>query len=437
MTYLIYLSLLFSQKKMRSHSPQDQIYGPLSIPGYCWPIIDTPEFQRLRNVLQLGGVVFVYPGTNHSRFEHSLGCAHLAGIWMNHFKKTQPELNILEKYEKAVIIAALCHDLGQGPYSYVFDQAIAKEDPAWRHAEMSVKILQLINEKYKLNIESDVLDAACAYIKGEEYNNFPKFLASIVHNQECDIDVNKFDYLSRDMNRALNTGAFEYDRLIYNSRVIDDQLCWKLSEIPTLERFFYNFNDMAERVYKHRVVQAIELMIEDIFDYFFESNDLNEIIEDPAVYVQFDDRILYEADLGQFGEKAKAISQRIVRRDLYKYIGEIRIPPQNSKGEKYSQRHPKSIEEDIVEKAEGLTTDDIRVVSSRFRYGLTRDRHPLMCIPFWKDENKKELLKQDQISAINPVHFSQSMMRVFVTTKDKKALATEAFEKWKTSIPSI
>lgn len=70
------------------------------------------------------------------------------------------------------------------------------------------------------------------------------------------------------MNRVLNTGSFIYDRLIYNSRVIDDQLCWKFSEIPTIEMFFYNFNDMAERVYKHRIVQAIELMIMDIFEVY-------------------------------------------------------------------------------------------------------------------------------------------------------------------------
>ncbi|EAX84478.1 hypothetical protein TVAG_579800 [Trichomonas vaginalis G3] len=204
------------------------------------------------------------------------------------------------------------------------------------------------------------------------------------------------------MNRALNTGSFIYDRLIYNSRVIDDQLCWKFSEIPTIEMFFYNFNDMAERVYKHRVVQAIELMIMDIFDVFFEKVDITELTQDPNVFVQYDDRILYSVELNEYGEKAKNISDRIIRRDLYKFIGEVRIAPKNSGGEKYSQRHPKSIEEDIVEKVDGLTTDDIRVVSSRFRYGLTRDRHPLLCIPFWKEENQKIFLTKDQISAINP-----------------------------------
>ena len=138
----------------RSHSPQDQIYGPLMIPSYCWPIIDTEEFQRLRNLAQLGPVFYVYPAANHSRFEHSLGCAHLACIFMDHIKSIQPELKIDDNYVKAVIIAALCHDLGSGPLSDSFTNVARQYDSHWSTSTMSCKLLKYIVSQHNIDISS-------------------------------------------------------------------------------------------------------------------------------------------------------------------------------------------------------------------------------------------------------------------------------------------
>ena len=131
---------------------------------------------------------------------------------------------------------------------------------------ISVEILRFIVEKYKLDIAKEVIDAACKYICGEVYDNFPGWLSQVVSNSRTDIDIDKFDYLSRDNNRTLSTNRFEYDRLIVNCRVIDNQLAWKLSEIPTIECMFYTRNDMHIRVYKHRVVQSIGCMIRDVLE---------------------------------------------------------------------------------------------------------------------------------------------------------------------------
>ena len=414
----------------KDHLPQDQIFGPLKIPSYCWQIIDTDEFQRLRNLLQLGCVVYVYPGTNHTRFEHSLGCAHLAGLFLSHFEKTQPEIKIEPKHKKAVIIAALCHDLGHGPFSFTFDRIASEADPTWDHNEMSCSILRYIVEKHNLSFEEEVIDAACAFIQGQDYEGYPSFLSNIVNNQTCDIDVNKFDYLSRDMNRSINTGRFEYDRLIYNCRIIDDKLCWKISEIPTIERFFFNFNNMAERVYKHKVVQAIEVMLQDILEKVFEKIDIEEILKDPSVFVQYDDRMMLCVEHGEYGPEAKALADRIIRRDLYKCIGSVRVDPKDTEGQRYSQKMPKGIEHDLIDNLKQPFGESImRVVSTRFRYGLQENRHPLLAVPFFKDD-KEITLQPDQISSISPTHFAQNVLRVYVTDKEHKAEAEEAFNKW-------
>uniref|UniRef100_A0A3B1KBF5 HD/PDEase domain-containing protein n=1 Tax=Astyanax mexicanus TaxID=7994 RepID=A0A3B1KBF5_ASTMX len=92
----------------------DSVHGHIEMHPLLVKIIDTPEFQRLKNIKQLGGGYYVYPGASHNRFEHSLGVAHLAGKLLQSLKKTLPEgLEITPNDELCVQIAALCHDLGE------------------------------------------------------------------------------------------------------------------------------------------------------------------------------------------------------------------------------------------------------------------------------------------------------------------------------------
>lgn len=417
----------------RSHSPQDQIYGPLEIPSYCWPIIDTPEFQRLRYVSQLGPVQYVFPGANHTRFEHSLGCAHLATRIMNHFQEAQPELNISEEYKQIVVIAALCHDLGHGPFSHLFDQVVHPLDPTWTHEQMSTTLLKYIVSTYNIDISQEVIDAACDAILGYEREGYPSWLFTIVANKENDVDIDKFDYLSRDMNKTLSISRFEYDRLIVNCRITEDKLSWKLSEITTLERLFFNRNDMHNRVYTHRVVQSIGEMILDMLQEVSLKLNFAELIQDPAEFCKYDDRIIYLCELGQYGEKAMQISKDIKFRKIYKCVGELRIKPGNTQGETYSQQPPSKICDDIAEIGNGNQefSSLFRVCPMKFRYGINHNKHPLLGIPFWKEGNNKIVhLTQEDISCIVPQYFAETAMRIFITDPSKLPEAKEMFRKW-------
>ena len=95
----------------------DPVHSYVQLHDDVLSVMDTPEFQRLRDLKQLGTCYFVFPGASHNRFEHSLGVAHLSGAMINHFVGSQPELRITEQEASYVRIAGLVHDLGHGPFS--------------------------------------------------------------------------------------------------------------------------------------------------------------------------------------------------------------------------------------------------------------------------------------------------------------------------------
>ncbi|XP_029362988.1 deoxynucleoside triphosphate triphosphohydrolase SAMHD1-like [Echeneis naucrates] len=96
-------------------------------------MINTPQFNRLRNIEQIGRAYFVFPGACHNRFEHSIGVAHLAGEFAKVLKMKQPELHFTDQDILCVQIVGLCHDLGHEPFSHLFDgKFISKTNIEWK-----------------------------------------------------------------------------------------------------------------------------------------------------------------------------------------------------------------------------------------------------------------------------------------------------------------
>ncbi|EAX99742.1 HD domain containing protein [Trichomonas vaginalis G3] len=414
---------------MKAHSPQDEVYGPLSIPAYCWPIIDTPEFQRMRHIPQLGTTSWIYPAATHSRFEHSLGVAHLAQQFMTHLKINQPELNIKEEWEHAVVIAGLCHDIGHGPWSHCFEAVAHLFDPTWDHEDNSVRILENMIDKYKLPLPRYIYEAACNFIRGEPYENFPVWTSQIIANHVTDIDLDKLDYLARDMNRTFLSARSDTERLIFNCRITQGELTYRKSETTTIERMFFNRIDMHRRVYQHRVNQALSLMITDMLKEAEPHLGISTSLNDPNEFIKFDCRLLYLIERGNCGKEAQKIANDIITRKFYKCIGEIKVHPTNKDGIQYSQRPSNSIEEDIAEYSNGaVKAESLRVCKLNFRYGLDNE-HPLLKVGFYtNDSNNMIKLDKSEISCIIPAYFKETAMMAFVTDPSLIGVAKKAFE---------
>lgn len=237
-------SLLFSQAR-GSKVVKDPIHGDILLHPLLVKIIDTPQFQRLRRIRQTGPLEFVYPGSNHTRFQHCIGTSYLAGVFVQKLCESDPELPVDTKDALAVQIAGLLHDLGHGPFSHTFDGRFmpraAPDRPRLHHEELSIRMFQhLLDENKAVRDEFAALgfdDHDILFIQElirpaeqKSYADWPfkgrgrekAFLYEIVSNNLTGVDVDKFDYLARD---AFHLGLqFTFDHMRYMTccKVITD-----------------------------------------------------------------------------------------------------------------------------------------------------------------------------------------------------------------------
>ncbi|MDP6701251.1 MAG: HD domain-containing protein, partial [Candidatus Latescibacteria bacterium] len=101
---------------------RDPVWGYIHVPAPVLALIDTEDYQRLRNITQLGYVHLVYPGARHSRFEHSLGVYHLAKQFLTRLLNSDPPLELGDQDVRVFIAATLLHDIGHYPFSHTLEE---------------------------------------------------------------------------------------------------------------------------------------------------------------------------------------------------------------------------------------------------------------------------------------------------------------------------
>lgn len=324
----------------------DPIHGQISVTNKELKVIETPAFQRLRKIKQLGNVHLVFPGAVHTRFSHSLGTMHIAGRYFDAlFRKAEPDKD-LEYLRSSVRMAGLLHDVGHGPFSHLFEKCLRKTvdgkaklvqcvvtdlsdqlkiPEKWVREEERKKFFShdLEHEHYSLGIikyifeelsyPADLAQDVCSLISNElepskEFTECAKRVCARHLESACvdslirclhfiisgEVDVDKLDYLVRDAYFCgTKIGSIDTDFLLSAFEIKpnigeDDEKrqCYieiRGSAIPAFEQLLISRKQMFNRVYYHRVNLAFDRMMEKLVEQLV----LKGAIEYPKDYNSF------------------------------------------------------------------------------------------------------------------------------------------------------
>lgn len=279
---------------------RDPIHGSIRLDDWVVPIVDHPEFQRLRRVHQLGTAHLVYPGAHHTRFEHSLGAYHLAGRFAE-------SLQLDDDEALTVRAGALLHDIGHGPFSHAFEELL--HGTGRKHEDTTVDLV-------RWGPLGDLLrQAGIDPVAVSELVMGRGALAKVVSGA---LDADRMDYLLRDAHYTGVKTSVDPDRIL-RVLVRDDEHGTLLREsgILSAESLLTMRFLMYPAVYLHHTVRASERMLQAAILAGVEEADLR--LRDMERFT--DDRLLWT--LRQAGGRGAALVDALDRRRLHKRAWEI------------------------------------------------------------------------------------------------------------------
>uniref|UniRef100_A0A0D6R5S2 HD domain-containing protein n=1 Tax=Araucaria cunninghamii TaxID=56994 RepID=A0A0D6R5S2_ARACU len=427
------------QDRRHTKTVRDNVHGNIYLDPLSLRFIDTEQFQRLRDVKQLGICYQVYPGAVHSRFEHSLGVYWLAGEAIQRLKQYQgAELDIDPFDISTIKLAGLLHDVGHGPFSHVFDnEFIPRVLPGmqWSHEQMSVQMIDYIVDEHHVEIDADcirrvkeMIVASCdqKHIKASREK---QFLFDIVANGRNGIDVDKFDYIERDCRGCGLRSSFQFDRLMESMRVMDDEICYRAKEYLTVHKLFETRAELFRVVYLHPKVKALELMLVDALLLANGYLQISSQIYNPADYWKLDDSVMKTIETASDEElqESQALILRMRRRDLYRFCNEYSVPEDQL--EHFKEVTPKDIV--CAQTRSGICLKEEDVAVSNIKIDLTRGReNPLNSVHFFQDyeSDEKLTIEKHRISHLLPASYQDRIVRVYSKKPDLVEAVSEAFE---------
>ncbi|NLX48934.1 MAG: HD domain-containing protein [Methanospirillum sp.] len=282
----------------RAKSVRDPVHGYIEVEPPLLPVVDAPLLQRLRQVRQLGFAYLVYPGANHTRFEHSLGAMHLARRLCEH-------LGLDPGTTLTVTAAALLHDAGHGPYSHATEPFL-------------LALIGRGHQEIREIVETSGLDRllagigvdpgeVCRLVSGDHP------LAGIIQGE---LDVDRMDYLLRDAHyTGVPYGTVDAERLIRSVRMTGHGLAIDEGGIAAAESLLVARTLMRPSVYFHHVARIAEGMFTLALDLHLETPGG---AGEAAALLASDDGGCMQALLRSPHPGCRELAERIMARRLYK-----------------------------------------------------------------------------------------------------------------------
>lgn len=245
--------------KSKERWVEDPIYGYMFFPDFLWQVIDTPEFQRLRWIRQLGNVHHVYPGATHTRFAHSLGVAHLAAQATSKLTNNPHEREIVQ-------LAALLHDIGHGAYSHLLESEIyPRFDIHTTHEQFGWRIIseylipRFPDQKWKFEMAMEILQNKTAV----DARAKPWMHQLICAPDEKSFDIDRADYIVRDCYYTGIPCPVEVGRIIAHLMVREpsQNLHWCDKVNDNIDVLLNTRLQLHKKVYQHPKVRAMDALI--------------------------------------------------------------------------------------------------------------------------------------------------------------------------------
>ncbi len=234
---------------------RDPLWDNIRLEPVAVACIDTPAFQRLRYVRQLGHAFLVYPGATHSRFEHALGAYHLARRALAMLEERGELVEISEEEKLAVRLAALLHDLGHYPFSHALEEAGFPHHEPLGAARLRTGAL---GDVLRAAGGDSLIDSIASLIQGRSSSP----LAGLVSSS---LDLDKLDYLSRDArNCGVPYGTLDVDRLLASLTIVNTSIGREVGVhekgVSALESMLFAKYQMYRNVYWHHAVRSATCM---------------------------------------------------------------------------------------------------------------------------------------------------------------------------------
>ncbi len=318
---------------------KDPIYGYIKLYEHEREIIDTPAFQRLRRLKQLASAHYVYPSATHTRFSHSLGVMHISGLFLK--RLLEPYNNEISEEEFChylflIRLWGLTHDIGHGPFSHTFDNAVLQQMHS-NHEYMSSRIVQE-DSRIASIIERRLTDYGISpktlsdyLVKSKEEWLDARKLGKTEHNEAAFYNILKgfystdiIDYLQRDnLFTGAGYGNFDWHRLILSSNLSNDEIALDKKARDTLDSFLLSRMFSFHAIYYHRWSRAVDRIIKNFLIKAREKVDFNSIVKDVHEYEKLDEESIFHFDeLVAIPERTMLLNRTIP----YRLVDEKRFP---------------------------------------------------------------------------------------------------------------
>jgi HD superfamily phosphohydrolase len=288
---------------------KDPVHGYVYITEEEKTIIDSYPMQRLRRLRQLAGSEYVYPGANHTRFEHCIGVMFLAGKVLEN-----PNISQIATIEEAesTRIAAMLHDAGHGPFSHVFEHLLVRELDK-THEDITSWIIEKSELADKISKMGYRPSEIAQLAVGKLHKPSRAFLDQIISSA---VDVDKQDFIVRDTyHTGAEYGFIDVFRLIHALDVLGENIAVELGALSALESFIIARIESFKSIYFHRVGRSAQIMLAMAMEKANEELGLTKF-KTPEDYLTMDDYTVWSAV--KKCEKSKSIISDLENRKMLK-----------------------------------------------------------------------------------------------------------------------